>query len=625
MKFYHWFSSHPNEIDLSGGVEKMQTIGKELRVADATQKERPLQTDFRRISSVPDIWSQHRLFEMLLLNKAEDESYREYESIAKREWRAMVSLLVLAESYGVAIHSETIRFSQKVSSSYLRAAYDARPNQSAWPSMEVYYVEAGGVRYPIAMSSATVHVIPTKDAWRNLRTVYGGQIPWITDNQVHAPVVEENGKFTPFLLGDKAAERTPAMMPVHALMLQRWLTMFREKLSELQKSELARKAEDEKDAENAKNAKSGDGADAKKTEKSYEALLLNIELIAEFEDALKKAYQLDSKQMPDLGGFFSAAGASSGLMVGSMRVPMNLKMFLDRAFYAVIDQDSSLPEVLDTHRFAGGIATECLISRPKPNGKTTHYFVSMPVTEMFWQLWQGNSTLNPTYALKYELDSDGVSFKKLTATVVIGDITFSRTYPLAYLEQEQWRNLCTAGIWPRQKLASWQDYYLFCNEIGGYRLEPEGDHAIQLEKHYDQKDGVEGTLHYYKLNSAPQRCVFYKNQRVLGYLQVRSREEIRVGDTAKTYRASVDFGTSATTLYGSVGDATPEKLTGMNLWSLPLMNMTDKDGAEYARLEKFFIPPIPLPLYRNGKQTNIAEAATVDYETLRKNAESANI
>lgn len=44
--------------------------------------------------------------------------------------------------------------------------------------MQVYYVEAGGIRYPIAMSSATVHVIPTKDAWRNLRTVYGGQIPW---------------------------------------------------------------------------------------------------------------------------------------------------------------------------------------------------------------------------------------------------------------------------------------------------------------------------------------------------------------------------------------------------------------------------------------------------------------
>ena len=618
MKFYHWFSSHPNEIDLSGGVDKMETIGKELRVSDANQKERPKQTDFRRISSVPDIWSQHRLFEMLLLNKAEDESYREYESIAKREWRAMISLLVLAESYGVAIHSETIRFSDKVSSPYLKAAYEARPNRDAWPSMQVYYVEAGGVRYPIAMSSATVHVIPTKDAWRNLRTVYGGQIPWITDNQVHSPVVEEKGMCAPFRLGELEAEKTPAMMPVHALMLQRWLEMYREKLAEKQRIELAQKAEDERIEE---EAKSKANANDQKTTKSYESLLLKIELVSEFEDALKKAYQLDSQRMPDLSGFF-AAFAGGGLMVGAMRVPMNLKVFLDRAFYSVIDQESSLPEVLDTHRFAGGIATECLISRPKQNGKTTHFFVAMPVTEMFWQLWQSNADLSPTYSLQYELDSDGISFKKLTATVVIGDITFSKAYPLAYLEQEAWRNLCTAGIWPRQKLASWEDYYLFCNEIGGYRLEPEGDHAIQLERRYDQKDGVEGTLQYYKLNSAPQRCVFYKNQRVLGYLQIRNRGEIRPGDQAKTYRASIDFGTSATTLYGSIGDATPEKLNGMNLWSLPLMNAADKDGAEYARLEKFFIPPIPLPLYQTGKQMNIAEATTLDFETLRKKPES---
>ena len=97
MSFYHWFSSHPNEIDLSGGIYKMQDIAKELRIVDAKQEARPKQTDFRRISSVPDIWSQHRLFEMLLLNKAEDPSYLEYEAIAKREWRAMLSLLVLAE------------------------------------------------------------------------------------------------------------------------------------------------------------------------------------------------------------------------------------------------------------------------------------------------------------------------------------------------------------------------------------------------------------------------------------------------------------------------------------------------------------------------------------------------
>ncbi|MDD4312583.1 MAG: hypothetical protein PHW41_08895, partial [Eubacteriales bacterium] len=67
MSFYHWFSSHPNEIGLSGDSGKMQTIGKELRIAGTNMENVTRQNDFRRISSVPDIWSQHRLFDMLLL------------------------------------------------------------------------------------------------------------------------------------------------------------------------------------------------------------------------------------------------------------------------------------------------------------------------------------------------------------------------------------------------------------------------------------------------------------------------------------------------------------------------------------------------------------------------------
>ena len=74
MSFYHWFSSHPNEISLSGDSSRMSTIGKELRIAGANKENATKQSDFRRISSVPDIWSQHRLFEMLLLNKVEDVS-----------------------------------------------------------------------------------------------------------------------------------------------------------------------------------------------------------------------------------------------------------------------------------------------------------------------------------------------------------------------------------------------------------------------------------------------------------------------------------------------------------------------------------------------------------------------
>lgn len=589
MSFYHWFSSHPNEIDLSGGIYKMQDIAKELRIVDAKQEARPKQTDFRRISSVPDIWSQHRLFEMLLLNKAEDPSYLEYEAIAKREWRAMVALLVLAESYGVKVQTQQIRFSAPVSSPYIRAAYSSRPNRENWPSMEIYYIEAGDMQYPIAMSSPTVHVIPTKDAWRNLRMVYPGQIPWITDNQVHSPVLDDDGRATPFLLGEKDADKTPALMPVHALMLQRWLMKY------------------------------GDDLAAQQRREGATATLQNVRILTEFEKALSEAFRLEAQCMPNMVSFFAAAEERDGMKIGDLHVPKNLRIFLDRAFYSVIDKTSSLPEVLDTHRYAGGIGKECLVSKKQLDGKYAHFFVAMPVTGEFWRLWHDNEDLKPEYKLTCTFSPDGVRVDKIKASVVIGDITFSRTYSVAQIDEESWRNLCVAGIWPRQKISEWSDYYLFCNAINGYRVEPENEDMITFEKPYSDKEGLEGTLNYYKLNSAPESCKLYKDNRLLGFMQVRERQTILPGEKTSAYRASIDFGTSATTLYGGVDDNEPGKISGMNLWSLPLINTVDEAGKEKASLEKFFFPPLPLPLNYSAMRIGRSEVTAASYDELSKN------
>lgn len=578
MSFYHWFSSHPNEISLSGGTGKMQDIGKELRIAGVNQEEGSKQTDFRRISSVPDIWSQHRLFDMLLLNKAEDPSYLEYEAIAKSEWRAMLAILVLAESYGVEIHSETVPFPEEEvqrknyrGSAYLFAAYSARPNRKSWPSMEVYYIEDGNARYPIAMSSPTVHVIPTKDAWQNLRTVYPGQIPWLTDNQVHAPVIDEDGIAKPFMLGMLEEDKVPAMMPVHALMLQRWITRYREDLAEKQKNNEAA------------------------------ASLQSVKLLSSYEDALSRAFRLSAQRMPSLLSFFTAGDQQKGTKLGSVRVPNNLKIFLNRAFYAVIDQESTQTEILDTHRLAGGIAQECIVSKRGLDGKVTHYFVAMPVTETFWQLWRDNEDLEPSYSINCVFSSDGVSLNRITVSVVIGGITFSKTYSTAQIDSDYWRNLCTAGIWPRQKIAGWKEYYLFCNEIGGYRLEPEDRESIVRETPYAKHEGSDGPMTYFQLTCAPECCAMLKANNKIGYLKIRSREEIGKGDSAKILRSSIDFGTSATTLYAGINDAEPEKISGMYLWSLPLINIIGSDVQDTSRLEKYFFPP--LPVLRRGAKT----------------------
>lgn len=592
MSFYHWFSSHPNEIMLSGGAPKLQTIGKELRIIEANQKERPRQTDFRRISSVPDIWSQHRLFDMLLRNNAEDPSYVEYEAIAVREWRAMLAILVLAESYGVTVHTKTIRFADGVRSPYLRAAYDSRPNKEQWPRMDIYYIEAGKVQYPIAMSSPTVHIVPTKDAWQSLRTVYPGQIPWVTDNQVHAPVVDDDGIFSPFQLGELESEKTPAMMPVHALLLQRWLGQYREMLNEEY-----RRCEDT-------------------------PFLLDIASVSEYEDALTQAFRLDSGRMPSMASFFSNEVHQEGLRIGGMRTPRNLKVFLDRAFYSVIDQTSTQTELLDTHRYAGGIAKECLVSKEQKNGKIAHFFFAMPVTEMFWQVWRENEHLKPQYSIQCVFASDGVTITKVTATVVIGDITFSKVYSVAQIESDSWSNLCTAAIWPRQKIAGWQEYYFFSNELNGYRLEPEEEVASANKKTHPKCEQTDGDISVYRLSMAPERCVLKRGASVLGYLEIRKRKEIPQGLDINVYRASIDFGTSATTLYGSVEGKTAKLLSGVNLWSLPLINSPDKLGNDASRLERFFFPALPLPDDGGKSGAGRSAPAQLDYESLQ-NSEAA--
>ena len=560
MSFYHWFSSHPNNTALSGDVSKLHDIGQELRISSAWQEEGPKQTDFRRISSVPDIWSQHRLFEMLLLNTAVDPSYLEYEQIARREWRAMLAILVLAESYGVEIHSQTIRFADPVYSAHLRAAYNSRPQAADWESMIIYYVEADRVRYPIAMSSPGVHVVPTKDAWRNLRFVYPDRIPWLTDRQVHAPVEEREGRAYP-LMRKQTEEETPIMLPVHALLLYSWLKNYRA------------------------NANAG---------------AQNMDLIFGYEKALADAFRLNMQSTTNLRAFLSQDAEQVGLQINGVSVPTGLRLFLDRVFYVLIDQASEQPNLLDTNRFAGGIAPRCLVSHDLGKGKTAHFFVALPVTETFWRLWEDNLALEPDYSICPTYSKNGVEINGITVTVTLGDLDLTQTYLAAQIDSQLFRNLCTAAIWPRQRIAGWGEYYFFCDEINGYRLEPSEPSAATPAKQYTKEDGADGTLLYSRLSSAPERCALRKDDQLIGYLQIRPRPEIPAGRPERVFHAAIDFGTSATTLYASIDGDAAFRIDGVHLWSLPLMNAADSEGRDTSRLEKYFFPPLHLPKDQAG-------------------------
>jgi len=583
MSFYHWFPSHPNECELSGGVDKLHDIGQELRVSAARQEQRPPQTDFQRISSVPDVWSQHRLFDMLLLNDALDPSYVEYETIAKREWRAMLAIVVLAESYGVQLQTKTIDLRDGQSlNPYLRAACSVRPNRDSWDSMDIYYIEKDGREYPIAMTSPTVHIVPTKDAWESLRAIYPGRIPWLTSEMANAPVVDRGDTAAPFMLPGAEGERAYAMLPVHALMLKEWLTMYRAQVPEAQ----------------------------------------NKDILLKYEESLSKAYRLRAGTMPDITGFFAAESQRTGLRLLNMRVPNKLQIFQDRVFYSRIEQNSTAHSIPDTHKFAGGISQESIFSQRMPSGDFAHFFVAMPVTETFWQLWQSNLGCTPTYSIDCEFVAKSVELSSITVTVTFGDIRFSKTYSAPEIDSSYWRNLCTAGIWPRQKIANWNDYFMICYEFNDYRIEPLKKRPEYRSKTYEKREGLEGAITYYKLTYAPECCVLLKNNTPIGYFMIRDRQVVGNGDDSRVYRAAMDFGTSSTTIYGGLKDTPAKQISGINLWSLPLINTFDAEGIENSRLERYFFPPLPTPKERGGKRRQ-TEARTVSYDDLEKEPELA--
>lgn len=579
MSFYHWFPSHPNESELSGDAKKLHDIGQELRIINAKKDKRPPQTDFQRISSVPDVWSQHRLFDMLLLNKTLDPSYVEYEQIARREWRAMIALIVLAESYGVSLQTKTIDFDEKkVKNEFLRAAYSMRPERGSWNSMEIYYVEKDGKEYPVAMSSPTVHLVPAKDAWQNLNRAYHGKIPFLTEEMVNAPVVEEKNGCVPFMLGDAQTERSYAMLPVHALMLKEWLSMYRKNAPEAQ----------------------------------------NQDILESYENDLAAAYALNQAKMPSVSAFFATEAQRTGTRLWGVRVPNKLQIFLDRVFCTLIEQNSPVAAIPETHKFAGGIDAQSIFSQRKANGDYAHFFVSMPVTETFWQLWQNNLSCKPTYAIDCEYDAKNVDLKKITASVTLGDIRFSKTYSAPEIDKDFWRKLCTVGIWPRQKIADWTDYFMFCYEVNGYRVEPLKKRPEYKEKTYPKREGIDGSITYYNLTYAPDICVLQKDRSVIGYFQVRERLSLPAGIDDNVYYASIDFGTSSTTLYGGLEKKEPKQINGMNLWSLPLINPSDAEDHEYSRLEKYFFPALPQPIARtlHRQKKNTLQAAS--FEDLKK-------
>ena len=592
MEYYHWFPFHPTSSELTGKREEIKEIGKAIRIVDPKDKDRIKQHDLRRIASVPDIWSQHQLFDMLLTNADQDNSYMEYEEIVVREWRAMLAVLLLADAYDVKVRRETIDFTKEAVNPYISAAYKTRPKADRWNSMDIYYIEDVDGQHPIAMSSPTVHIVPTKDAWEKLQKVYPDKIPWLKGGKVHALV--ENAEatdlgaakdakpvYTPGMIKVAKDREIPAIWQIHALVLKRWLDAY-----------------DQKTSHNG---------------------LLKERLIQDYSYALNSAYKLETATTPNIDDVVK--GHKNGeLQIWRVPVPKTFKLFSDTVHYAIIEQGARYDRLTDIHKAAGGLGDECLKALERKE-KYVHFFIPMPVTEMFWKLWDENAELEPKYEVKITPCGEDIKLSKIEATVTIGNIVFSRLYEKPAIEFATWYDFCTAGIWPRQRIDGWSKYFMFCVESSHYRLTPEDEEQIinrqgyQIEpEHEDKKtaektseaskkeepgkdhqDGGKTQLTYYMLKQMPERCKLYYNNALLGYVTTRKSALIGTANNPRIYEAALDFGTSSTTLFGRVRGETKETLiSGLNFWSMPLLNPRIDSKTDTPYFVKYFVPAMPL-------------------------------
>jgi cytochrome c-type biogenesis protein CcmE len=583
MEFYHWFPTHPSLSELSGGLNKISNIGEEINSFDENDAHTSVQTDFRRISSVPDVWSQHRLFDMLLLNRSLDSAYEEYEQIAVREWRAMMAILVLSESYDVPIHTQTVNFAVQAENPYIQAAYSVRPNRDTWQSLEIYYIEKEDKKYPIAMSSPTVHVIPTKDAWESLRTVYPGKIPWLTSDFIYAPAMPDENKpdsYLPYLVETNRIS-APAMLPIHALILHEWINNYVQ---------------------------------------NFDAESLDKSILMAYSTALAVAYNFNGQVLPNIKDILNTASLLTNLKIQGIKIPKVLRVFSETAFYSQIEQDSPLSRLPDTHKYAGGLGEECLFVFGRGLRSYTHYFVSMPVTDMLWALWESNLNLNPTYQLVCEAPDRNLELTCITVKIKIGDLSFQQTYESNRIEKDYWRNLCTIGLWPRQKINGWNEYSIFCYENNEYHIKPLINDDDYHQCSYEKRIGLDAKTTYFTMTKSPNHCLLFRGRKPLGYISIRTTQNIEKGDISKIYHSSIDFGTSSTTLYGYTEGREEEGklIDGMSFWSLPIINTYEADGSDSSVFAKYFFPILPDPIEKAGKQSNNDSLKELDYYKLIK-------
>lgn len=536
-------------LDAISADKDAATNLKQIRDALTVDVERGA-IDFDNLTSIPDIWATHRIFDMMFFLpqniRKSDPVLEQYREAVIRQWRAILTVLLIGRSqYKLEIvetdYSAGLILAQAGGGGrqqrFLGTIIDARPKDFIWDSetdvpfnhdtIRVYRLKGEeGSLLPIAISSTTTHIVPTPDAWKHLF----GRVPWVQRTMNARGVA----RFT------VAKDMFEKMDYVKAVALTNALE------SELH---LPLNAIDYTKAQ------------------IYEALLADFK-----KDRLltRDYFRREAMFVPELVYFSGEISTQN-------------------------------PDGTDP--LLGGVDSCCyrIDDKPRATSKDNYGYAQyvMPITAHCRRLLASGE-------LSYTISASSNASKLTAATVTLTRKSDGARLQMIYgesnpiVEVAGANDISTATIWPRQKIEDWTPYFAFCYDEPGevsrvsdeasphYTVEPDMD-AKSLFSVPSIREGE--SYRYYAMNEFPEywavKRMIKGTATTVGYFRAR-KSVIGSPDSKNTYHAAVDFGTTSTMLYGCVNDAEPAPVPAKTLYAGAVCN-PNRDERDQSI--SCFVPP----------------------------------
>ncbi len=584
----YWFpvDTEATDVYLGNLAEKDKLVDKLKIVRDALVIDGgETVIDYETLRSVPDIWTAHRIYNMMFFGSEDTRDKKatsaiegetgnplqrngvmaRYKASVVKQWRAIMTIILIGRSkYNLNIGYEDVTLESIADPALCMdagtreiaiAVFKARPELAIWENtgivpfdpdtVRVYYLEKGGKKQPIAISSPTTYLVPAADVWETLC----GLVSWVKNPRVD----EGYGVKDDFL---KHLNRPEAV----AL-----------------EAELRRVAAEFPDA-----------------------ILSEIDK-ANAIKALLEAFVSD----PDLAAKID---------------PYNEEALFQETVYYFTDTTKTL-DVRPDDPVLGGIDPACYMIDPtlRNPGRHQYYnycYIPMPITEHCRGLLE--STQKPATFSCVTNGREPLEYVKVTFRSNGHEI--SREYRIGEgnaIKKIRPLDIGSAAVWPQQEIESWQLYFAFCHDPSSarYMLEPVGGKSSYTIP------GKFGSEHrYYRMNTHSEfwrlKDKTIPGDGTIGFVKARMQAAVKAGDIQKEYKAAFDFGTSSTVLYRlAKGRNTPDPVCADMYKATPICN---PERHENDQITPCFIPVADdegnAP-FQTVLAKDVAERV-VDYDTL---------